>query len=125
MVGLSPTSDREFSFSPLSGDYWLSYVRTDYRDSLSNESHCLHRTQVDLKLNERVLLNRLLCLVFRLFITSNSGSGSLFPGGEQRYRGERTFTNLFPAPMLASSQQFGLDRLLGRNIKCLKSEATS
>jgi len=41
MVGLSPTSDREFSlFSDsnlLSG--WLSYVRTDYRDSLSNESH--------------------------------------------------------------------------------------
>ncbi|BAB78390.1 asl7306 (plasmid) [Nostoc sp. PCC 7120 = FACHB-418] len=42
MVGLSPTSNREFSpnFSDLLSG-WISYLRTDYRDSLINESHQL------------------------------------------------------------------------------------
>ncbi|MBD2249242.1 hypothetical protein [Nostoc sp. FACHB-888] len=43
MVGLSPTSNREFShtFSNLLTG-WISYLRTDYRDSLINESHQLN-----------------------------------------------------------------------------------
>ncbi|MBC1279211.1 hypothetical protein GNF10_25425 [Nostoc sp. UCD121] len=40
MARLSLASDREFSLNDsnlLSG--WISYLRTDYRDSLINESH--------------------------------------------------------------------------------------
>ncbi|MBG1264650.1 hypothetical protein F8S20_39170 [Nostoc sp. BAE] len=52
MVGLSPTSDREFSLidsNLLSG--WISYLRTGYRDSLTNESHIIFPLIPPQKLN--------------------------------------------------------------------------